>query len=135
MPRDELHDLLADSSSCAVLALLMRILFTPDLVQGGPELAERVAQAALQWNDSEGAAHESVDEGVIADSQPLARNLFYSMAGDKSASHFLEVFYYEVFDMSPSLGWKILSSLSYAVSVLFRYRQWSNAATRRFCYY
>lgn len=74
----ELQDLVADTSSCTVLSLASRILSTPDLVQGGDALIERLVRSALQWPESEDGA---CAQGAL---------VFYGMAGDKSASHFLE---------------------------------------------
>lgn len=77
--------MIADSSSCAVLGLLLRILYSPDIVDGGPALAERLARTALECPQS--------TEDISLSSQKAnaaAVTLFYAMAGDKSGSYFLE---------------------------------------------
>ena len=70
----ELQDLVADWSGCAVLAIIIRVLCNPDIVMGGPELALRLFQGALDWKDD--ATHGAA--------------VFYAMAADKAASYFLE---------------------------------------------
>ena len=81
----ELQSMIADSSSCAVLGLLLRILFSPDIILGGRDLAERLARTAL----------ECFQLGTPSDlstlkATPAAVTLFYAMAGDRSGSYFLE---------------------------------------------
>lgn len=77
--------MIADSSSCAVLGLLLRILFSPDIILGGRDLAERLSRTAL----------ECFQLGTPSDlstlkATPAAVTLFYAMAGDRSGSYFLE---------------------------------------------
>jgi hypothetical protein len=76
--------MIADSSSCAVIGLLLRILFSPDIVQGGPDLAERLARTALECTQPSSSELNSVR------ANPAAVTLFYAMAGDCSGSYFLE---------------------------------------------
>jgi hypothetical protein len=73
LPNNEIQGMIADPSSCAVFGLLLRILFNPNIIMGGPELAERIVRASLSWDD-----------------QDKGKELFYAMAGDKSGSYFLE---------------------------------------------
>jgi len=73
----ELQDLAADTSSAAVLGLAMRVLMCPDLMQGGPDLGERLARQTLNWP----AAEEGAATGAPA---------FYGMSADKAGSYFLE---------------------------------------------
>lgn len=76
--------MIADSSSCAVLGLLLRILFSPDIVAGGRDLAERLARTALECTNPSSADVLSMKVN------PAAVTLFYAMAGDRSGSYFLE---------------------------------------------
>jgi hypothetical protein len=76
--------MIADSSSCAVLGLLLRILYSPDIVDGGPALAERLARTALECPSTEDVPLSSQKANAAA------VTLFYAMAGDKSGSYFLE---------------------------------------------
>lgn len=78
--------MIADSSSCAVLGLLLRVLFSPDIIQGGRDLAERLARTALECFQP-GTA--SLDLSTLK-ATPAAVTLFYAMAGDRSGSYFLE---------------------------------------------
>jgi hypothetical protein len=80
----EIQAMIADSSSCAVLGLLLRILFSPDIVAGGRDLAERLARTALECTQSSSADVMSMKVN------PAAVTLFYAMAGDRSGSYFLE---------------------------------------------
>ena len=73
----DLQDLVADSSSSAVLGLAMRVVSCPDLVQGGPELGERLARQIINWDESE--------EGAS-----VGAPVFYGMSADKAGSYFLE---------------------------------------------
>lgn len=89
----QLQDLVADSSSCAVLSLFLRLLYTPDLLEGGAALAERIVRSTLQWPESSNAGGDDDESGAAAAAAAGANpgcNVFYGMAGDKSASHFLE---------------------------------------------
>lgn len=88
MSTQDLQGLIADSSSCAVVSLLLRILFSPELVMGGPDLADRLARATL-GADAAGIA-ESEEELVALKAPSIVGNVFYAMAGDKSGSYFLE---------------------------------------------
>lgn len=74
IPAKDLHDMLADACSCAVLILLFRLLAAPYPLTNGPDLGDKLLRNALEWTDS----------------APLDAKLFYAMAGDKCASHFLE---------------------------------------------
>lgn len=76
--------MIADSSSCAVLGLLLRILFSPDIVAGGRDLAERLARTALE------CTQPSTADVMSMKVNPAAVTLFYAMAGDRSGSYFLE---------------------------------------------
>ena len=76
--------MIADSSSCAVLGLLLRILFSPTIVQGGEALAERLSRTALECFSSNSADLASCKANAAA------VTLFYAMAGDRSGSYFLE---------------------------------------------
>ena len=76
--------MIADSSSCAVLGVLLRILFSPTIVQGGADLAERLSRTALECFNS-----SSVDVASCK-ANAAAVTLFYAMAGDRSGSYFLE---------------------------------------------
>jgi hypothetical protein len=80
----EIQAMIADSSSCAVLGLLLRILFSPDIVAGGRDLAERLARTALECTQPSSADVMSMKVN------PAAVTLFYAMAGDRSGSYFLE---------------------------------------------
>jgi hypothetical protein len=80
----EIQAMIADSSSCAVLGLLLRILFSPDIVAGGRDLAERLARTALE------CTQPSSDDVMSMKVNPAAVTLFYAMAGDRSGSYFLE---------------------------------------------
>eukprot|EP01041_Mallomonas_annulata_P003921 gene3921-7818_t len=68
----ELHHMVGSPSGCAVVGLLLRVLFAPDIIQGGPELADRLVRHTLCWDSSEGP------------------EVLYAIAGDKSGSYFLE---------------------------------------------
>jgi len=84
----ELQGLVADPSSCAVVGLLLRVLFAPDLVEGGPDLADRLARTAL---GAAAAAAPADDADLLAvKALPVTANMFYAMAGDRSGSYFLE---------------------------------------------
>jgi hypothetical protein len=78
----EIQVMIADSSCCAVLGLLVRILANPELLSGerGPELAQRLFRLALEWDEDDASAASS----------ETASNVFYAMAGDRSGSYFLE---------------------------------------------
>ena len=78
--------MIADSSSCAVLGLLLRVLFSPDIILGGRDLAERLSRTALECFVSSSA---STDLSLLK-ANPGSVTLFYAMAGDKSGSYFLE---------------------------------------------
>lgn len=66
----DLHALVDAPSPCAVMGLLLQILFSPTLVAGGPELADRLVRAVLCWDSSEGSS------------------VLYAMSGDRSGSYF-----------------------------------------------
>ncbi len=72
-----LQDLVADTSSSAVLGLAMRALMCPKLIDGGEELGEKLARRILDW--------EASDEGAITGAPA-----FYGMSGDKAGSYYLE---------------------------------------------
>lgn len=78
----ELQLMISDTSCCAAVVILLRILFTPDLIPEGPELAEQIAMCALDWS-----APRRSSSGPEAD---VGANVFYAMGGDKSGSYFLE---------------------------------------------
>jgi hypothetical protein len=80
----EIQSMIADPSSCAVLGLLLRVLFSPDIVAGGRELAERLARTALECPQPNAANLTSLKANASA------VTLFYAMAGDRSGSYFLE---------------------------------------------
>lgn len=71
-----LHELLADTSSCAVMTLLYRVASASHPLSRGPELSETLLRRILEWS---------------TDSEAVNTELFYAMAGDKCASHFLEM--------------------------------------------
>jgi hypothetical protein len=75
----DIHALLAETSASAVLGLLVRVLSTPDLVQGGVELVQRFVMYTLEWEDVAETAKDS-----------RTSKLFYAMAGDRAASYFLQ---------------------------------------------
>jgi hypothetical protein len=77
LPTAELQDLVADSSSSAVLGLALRVVSNPELIEGGPALGERLARQTLNWGDN--------DEGAT-----LGAPIFYGMSADKAGSYFLE---------------------------------------------
>jgi hypothetical protein len=74
--------MIADSSSSAVLGLILRIFFAPNVIFGGAELAERLARAAMEIPPEEG--------GVITPGKGKEGTVFYAMAGDRAGSYFLE---------------------------------------------
>ena len=80
----EIQSMIADTSSCAVLGLLLRVLFSPDIVAGGRVLAERLARTALECPQS------NVADLMSLKAHASAVTLFYAMAGDRSGSYFLE---------------------------------------------
>jgi hypothetical protein len=84
----DLQGLIADSSSCAVVSLMLRILFSPEVVMGGPALADRLARVTLGAGAAGGA--ESEEELVALKASVTVGNMFYTMAGDRSGSYFLE---------------------------------------------
>lgn len=71
-----LHELLADTSSCAVITLLYRVASASHPLSRGPELSDTLLRRILEWS---------------TDSEAVNTELFYAMAGDKCASHFLEM--------------------------------------------
>lgn len=73
---DELQALVVDTSGAAVIAFIIRVLFSPGVIEGGPELADRLLRAVLEWKDDP----TNLDGPTI----------FYAMAGDRSGSYFLE---------------------------------------------
>jgi hypothetical protein len=77
----ELQLMISDTSCCAAVVILLRILFTPDLIPGGPELAEQIVICALDWTSKVDSAGAEADPGA---------SVFYAMGGDKSGSYFLE---------------------------------------------
>ena len=58
-------------------------MYTPDLIEGGPSLADRLVRSCLQWEEAAGEAADA----PVGGSGPT---VFYGMAADRSASHFLE---------------------------------------------
>ena len=82
----EMQSMIADSSSCAVLGLLLRVLFSPDIILGGRDLAERLSRTALECFQPS-TAPEDLSK---LKATPAAVTLFYAMAGDRSGSYFLE---------------------------------------------
>ena len=73
--------MISDTSCCATLVILLRILFTPELVDGGRELAQRIVSCAMEWTSTIDSTGKVVDVGA---------DVFYAMGGDKSGSYFLE---------------------------------------------
>lgn len=80
----EIQSMIADPSSCAVLGLLLRVLFSPDIVPGGRELAELLCRTALE------CPQPNVSDLTSLKANASAVTLFYAMAGDRSGSYFLE---------------------------------------------
>ena len=84
LPPSELQNLIADPSSCAVITLLLRILFAPDLIMGGPELADRMARATLGATSSNNDHSQENSSSSVLDTvkaSPAVANMFYAMAG------------------------------------------------------
>jgi hypothetical protein len=71
---DELQAIVVDPAGAATMTLLLRILYSRGVIEGGPDLADRLVRAVLQWS-AEG------DEGPT---------VFYAMCGERSGSFFLE---------------------------------------------
>jgi hypothetical protein len=83
--------LLADTSSAAVLGLMLRVLSSPDIVMGGPELADRLVVYALQWTmHGSNSVDSSTADTSLDEVRSEGQKLFYAMAGDRAASYFLE---------------------------------------------
>ncbi|CAM9708221.1 unnamed protein product, partial [Ectocarpus fasciculatus] len=72
----DLQTLVVDLSGAAVVSFIVRILFSPGLIEGGPELGDRLVRAVLEWKDD-----RNNDDGPT---------VFYAMAGERSGSFFLE---------------------------------------------
>lgn len=70
----DLQEMVADTSSCAVLGLMIRIMSNPELVMGGSQLCTRLIKYVLEFDKVDSQWNE----------------LVYAMAGDKSGSYFLE---------------------------------------------
>lgn len=79
----ELQAIVADPSGCGTLSLLLRILFSPEIITGGAALGERIARIVLEWLKCSDPTQE-----VAADDQRGA--VFYAVAGEKIGSYFLE---------------------------------------------
>jgi hypothetical protein len=82
----QLQTLVADSSGCAVLSLIMKIMFNPDIVPGGQQIAEKMVRLILEWPASSGVDGES--DSIPPDDQRGA--VFYAISGEKTGSYFLE---------------------------------------------
>lgn len=101
----EMQDLVADTCSCAVLSLAVRILSTPDLVEGGEGLAEQLIRRTLHWADSDEekqdeSGNDDEDSTKVEPKSGAGATIFYGMAADKSASHFLET----ALECAPAVG-------------------------------
>lgn len=72
---DELQAIVVDPAGAATMTLLLRILYSPGIIEEGPGLADRLVRGILQWSGGEG------DEGPT---------VFYAMCGERSGSFFLE---------------------------------------------
>ncbi len=78
--------MIADTSSCALISILLRVISNPRLFpnRGGLNRAQRLYNLALEINNERGSMGDG-DE-VHALSSPV----FYNMAGDRAGSYFLE---------------------------------------------
>lgn len=93
LPIHELHQLVADMSSCVTLCLVFRVLSNPDLVEGGPTLCDQLMRTLLGWKESSSSDKKHKDnEGSTEDDDntEAAASVVYGMAGDKAGSYFLE---------------------------------------------
>jgi hypothetical protein len=79
----ELQAMVADPSGCGTLSLLLRILFSPDIIPNGIALAERIVRLVLEWP-------ESSEEAKDAEKDDQRGAVFYAAAGEKIGSYFLE---------------------------------------------
>lgn len=75
--------MVADPSGCGTLSLLLRILFSPEIIPNGIALAERIVRLVLEWP-------ESSDEAKYAEQGDQRGAVFYAAAGEKIGSYFLE---------------------------------------------
>jgi hypothetical protein len=76
LPASELQNLVVDLSGAAVISFVLRVLFSPGVIEGGPDLADRLVRRVLEWRDD-----KSDDSGPA---------VLYAMCGEKSGSYFLE---------------------------------------------
>ena len=72
----DLQTLVVDIYGATVISFTLRVLFSSGIIDGGPELAERLSRVILDW-----------EEGQSNDNGPT---VFYAMAGERSGSYFIE---------------------------------------------
>lgn len=76
LPSSQLQSLVVDLSGAAVISFVLRVLFSPGVIDGGPELADQLVRTVLEWKED-----KSNDDGPA---------VFYAMSGERSGSYFLE---------------------------------------------
>lgn len=72
----DLQGLCVDTSGAAVTAFIVRVLFSPDVIEGGSDLGNRLLRAVLEWKDDP----SNLDGPTV----------LYAMSGERSGSYFLE---------------------------------------------
>lgn len=81
------HDLqtqIANISSCAIITFLLRILSSPALFAPGPNYLSQLAEKVMYLKDISSSNFQRQDN-------ERSSSLFYTMAGDRMGSYFLEI--------------------------------------------
>eukprot|EP00981_Chlorochromonas_danica_P014659 scaffold8522_cov157-Ochromonas_danica.AAC.3 len=81
------HDLqtqIANISSCAIITFLLRILSSPALFAPGPNYLSQLAEKVMYLKDIASSDFQRQDN-------ERSSSLFYTMAGDRMGSYFLEI--------------------------------------------
>jgi len=71
----DLHEIIADQSGCAVISLIVRILFNDRIIAGGSDIVSKLVLHILDYDDSDVSK---------------AKVIIYNMSGDKAGSYFMQ---------------------------------------------
>ena len=75
MSTTDLHEIIADQSGCAVISLVVRILFNDRIIPGGSDIVGKLVLHILDYDENDTSK---------------VRAIVYNMSGDKAGSYFMQ---------------------------------------------